>query len=298
MPGGELPLKNDEFMNNYQDNTPTDEPIDVSVKQEAADTDESNHDATKIVPSDMFGTPDLADEIADDALPNEENLQNEDASAIDAVGDDACTEENGTSDENSASSNAGNVHSAAKKEEKPKRVDSIFDFIELFVFTLAAVFIITSFFFRYSIVEGDSMQNTLQNEQKLILSDFFYTPKPGDIIVIDDNSLKDPIVKRVIAVEGQTITFKVNGVFVDGELLDEDYVFIDELHYEYSVEPCSAFKDNAEKFNLEVGSGYYTITVPENEIFVMGDHRNNSKDSRMTGTYHEDSVLGKVVIRF
>ena len=185
----------------------------------------------------------------------------------------------------------------AQKTEKPRRIDSLFDFVEQFIFALAAVFIVTSFFFKYSNVVGDSMQNTLQSGEKLVLSALFYDPEPGDIVVIDDRSLKDPIVKRVIAVGGQTVKFTRDAVYVDGVMLTESYVYIDTANgkYQYSVVPCAALLDNLVGYEEGV---YYEILVPDNEVFVMGDHRNDSYDSRDIGTLHEDAVLGKAILRF
>lgn len=163
--------------------------------------------------------------------------------------------------------------------KRPRSIDKRFDLVELFVFTLLAVMIITTFFFRHSIVDGDSMVDTLHNGEHLIISDFFYTPKRGDIIVCEDysTSLKKPIVKRVIAIEGDTVEVKAGEVRVNGKLLDEsDYLYIDGIDV---TKPVS-------------------LTVPENEIFVMGDHRNDSEDSRSIGTISEDAVLGKVILRF
>ena len=175
-------------------------------------------------------------------------------------------------------------------EEKPRRkkevgsrfVDSLFDFIELFIFSLAAVFIITTFILRHSVVNGSSMERTLFNGEHIIISDLFYTPKRGDIIVCEDYSteLPIPIVKRVIAIEGDRVEIDVFGnVKVNGELLDErDYVYIDP-NFPYECDPLD-------------------IVVPEGELFVMGDHRNVSSDSRKIGTIKEDSILGKVLFRF
>ena len=165
--------------------------------------------------------------------------------------------------------------------KKPRKIDGRFDIIELFVFTLLAVMILTTFFFRHSIVEGASMENTLHSGEHLIISDFFYTPKRGDIIVCEDytTSIKKPIVKRVIAIEGDVITITPDKrVYVNGELLDEsNYVYVNGIDFTKPI---------------------YDFEVPENEIFVMGDHRNDSEDSRSIGTISEDAVLGKVILRF
>lgn len=169
-----------------------------------------------------------------------------------------------------------------------RRIDSCFDVLEMFVFALAFVLVAMAFFFRHSVVDGGSMENTLYDKEHLIISDLFYSPKQGDIVVIQDaskagvhNTLAKPIVKRVIATEGQTVMIRSNGeVYVDGELLDESaYIFIDDPYYQYNELPLT--------------------TVPEGCVFLMGDHRNVSLDSRSAaGTFSEDAILGKVILRF
>lgn len=166
--------------------------------------------------------------------------------------------------------------------EKPRKIDSRFDFVELFVFTLALVMIISSFFFRHSVVTGASMESTLFEGEHIIISNLFYTPKRGDIIVCTDytTAIKKPIVKRIIALGGDTVKITPEGeVRVNGVLLEEDYVTIDIPNYKYRP---------------------IEIKVPEGELFVMGDHRNESSDSRdpYVGTISEDSVLGRVLLRF
>ena len=164
--------------------------------------------------------------------------------------------------------------------KKPRSIDNRFDFLELFIFTLLAVMILTSFVFRHSIVEGDSMQNTLQTGEHLIISDLFYNPDRGDIVVCEDytTGLRKPIVKRVIAVEGDLIEIKADGsIYVNDKLLDEDYTYVNADNYRYNP---------------------MKLRVPENEIFVMGDHRNASTDSRDFGCVSEDAILGRVLIRF
>ncbi len=166
--------------------------------------------------------------------------------------------------------------------KKPRRVDSRFDLVELFVFTLVAVMILMSFFFRHSIVNGASMENTLHNGEHLIISDFLYTPKRGDVVVCEDHTtnLKYPIVKRIIALGGDTVKITENGVFVNGVPEENPHVYFGNSDYKYTP---------------------YEITVPKGEIFVMGDHRDNSTDSRdpvMLGTVKEDAILGRVLFRF
>ncbi len=193
-----------------------------------------------------------------------------------------------------------------KSDEKPRVIDNIFDFVELFVFTLAAVFIVTSFFFRYSIVDGGSMDKTLKDDEKLILRSFLYEPDNGDIVVVQDKSteLKQPIVKRIIATEGQTVRFYSDAVYVDGKELDEPYVYTEDFFsplssdYTYDTVPNEVLLPIVTDSGIDDKGRYYEITVPKDEIFVMGDHRNVSKDSRAIGTIHEDAVIGKVVLRF
>lgn len=186
---------------------------------------------------------------------------------------------------------------SADKAEKPRLIESIFEFVELLLLTLAAVFIITTFIFRHSVVDGDSMMNTLQHEDVLIISGLFYTPEQYDIVVIEDHSTgyTYPLVKRVIAVGGDKVRVTKYGISVNGEMLNENYVFIDEFRYTYDVSLSDVLSDNP-TFVCEEGV-YYEFEVPEGEIFVLGDHRNNSADSRKFGTVSADAVLGKVLFR-
>ena len=126
------------------------------------------------------------------------------------------------------------------------------------------------------------MLNTLENGDHLIISDVFYTPKRGDIVVCQDYETghTDPVIKRIIAIEGDSIEILANGmVFVNDRLLVEEYVFIDGEDY---------------------FEGMPKTVVPEGMIFVMGDHRNLSADSRtFDSTFvREDAILGKVMLRF
>lgn len=180
-------------------------------------------------------------------------------------------------------------------ERKDKVKADIYDWIEVFVSALAIVVIMLSFVLRIATVKGHSMERTLSDSQVVVMSNKFYTPAQGDIIVIQQNGgyFETPIVKRVIATGGQTLSidFEKWEVKVDGNVIDESsYVYfrntsMDVEEY-YSV--YDAYLDT---------NG--VMTVPEGYLFVMGDNRNESSDSRSiyVGFVRESEVLGKVIFR-
>ena len=180
-------------------------------------------------------------------------------------------------------------------ERKDKVKADIYDWIEVFVSALAIVVIMLSFVLRIATVKGHSMERTLSDSQVVVMSNMFYTPAQGDIIVIQQNGgyFETPIVKRVIATGGQTLSidFEKWEVKVDGNVVDESsYVYfrntsMDVEEY-YSV--YDAYLDT---------NG--VMTVPEGYLFVMGDNRNESSHSRSiyVGFVRESEVLGKVIFR-
>ena len=181
------------------------------------------------------------------------------------------------------------ARSAARKKKLPH---DIFDVVEFFVIAFAVILLLGTFLFRQTIVDGRSMEKTLQSGDRLLISDFFYTPKAGDVVVVqleDEITERFPldlvkgqsIVKRIIATEGQRVSLQNGVVYVDGVALDED-------EYRY----LDGYDKNATM---------QEVTVPEGHIFLLGDHRNKSLDSRMfygVGTMvDERTVLGKVILR-
>ena len=151
------------------------------------------------------------------------------------------------------------------------------------VYILAAVLLIFTFFIRMSRVEGGSMYPTLVNHDRmLLLSNVWYSsPQRGDIVVARVPEFSgEPIVKRVIAVEGDTVDIDFNSgtVYVNGQALDETYV----------QEPT--YND----FGAE--GVVFPVTVEKNHVFLLGDNRNDSYDSRYCGIglVDERDILGKV----
>ena len=158
----------------------------------------------------------------------------------------------------------------------------IFDWLEALVSALTVIILLFTFFIRLIGVDGNSMYPTLHHGDQLIVSHMFYSkPKAGDIVVLTKKSfLSDPIVKRVIATEGQTvdINFDTHEVMVDGEIVNEPFI----------NEPTS------NPINMT-----FPQTVPENCVFVMGDNRNHSSDSRDTRLGMVDSryIIGRALVR-
>ena len=157
---------------------------------------------------------------------------------------------------------------------------NIFEVFQAIISALVVITILFIFVFRVVNVDGTSMKPTLQNNDKVIVSTVGYKPERGDIVVISStDGLNEPIVKRIVAVGGDTvdINFTTGVVTVNGT--EEDYT--DEL--------------TSQQFDIA-----FPITVPEGTVFVLGDNRGNSLDSRSTriGCVDERLIVGKVLFRF
>ena len=167
-------------------------------------------------------------------------------------------------------------------EEKRSTLKSeLFDWAQNIAVILTVVVLLFTFVIRIIGVDGPSMMNTLQDGDWLLVSDLFYEPENGDIVIIKkEEFMQSPIVKRVIATEGQTVSidFDRGVVFVDGVPLDEPY----------------ANGPTTRSFDMQ-----FPQTVPEGCVFVLGDNRNHSSDSRTLslGMVDERLIIGKVIFR-
>lgn len=167
-----------------------------------------------------------------------------------------------------------------EQEKQTAKGRDLYEWVQSLVGSVLVVVAIFTFVIRMMGVDGHSMLNTLQHGDRLLVvnSMLYHDYKYGDIVILRKNGVfdDDPIVKRVIAVEGQTvdIDFAEGIVYVDGEALEEDYI----REPTYTAEGTE-----------------FPLTVPEGSIFVMGDNRNGSSDSRdyRLGTVDTRYVIGK-----
>ncbi len=216
----------------------------------------------------------------------------EDATEVPSASEEAISDDNGGEDAESMLTDeilpAAEDGKPAKRPKKQGFLADLYDWLEVFAVSVAAVFVLFAFVVRVAVVDGDSMNNTLMDGEKLLVLELFYTPKQGDIIVCQDDcpqlGFDNPIVKRVIATAGQTVSVdnETWTVTVDGVPLQEDYV---------------RYLPGKPMGEWDYGESY---TVPEGHVFVMGDNRTGSWDSRddAIGPIDERYVIGKVIFRF
>jgi signal peptidase I len=160
-----------------------------------------------------------------------------------------------------------------------------FDWLKALLIAFGIAFLVRTFLFTPIIVDGPSMQPTLHDRDQMIVNKFLYKidePERFDVVVFHANDQKD-FIKRVIALPGEHVAYKDNILYIDGEPIEEEF-----------------FRDipvdiETNDFTLEVIKGNYG-TVPEGHVFVLGDNRTNSTDSRLLGPIPIDQIVGKASV--
>ncbi len=169
-------------------------------------------------------------------------------------------------------------------------IGCLFEIVETLVLTIIIFFLIQNFVAQPYKVEQQSMEQTLEPGQYVLvdkLTPRFDDYSRGDIVVFhapeDWSSDDTPFIKRVIGEGGDTIDIRDGEVYVNDIVIDEPYVFADE---DGEPQPTDGGIDQA------------TWTVPDGELFLMGDHRSNSADSRTFGPVEVDQIIGRAWLRY
>ncbi|MBE6715851.1 MAG: signal peptidase I [Ruminococcaceae bacterium] len=169
-----------------------------------------------------------------------------------------------------------------KKTTFNKVTEYIYSVFSTFLLCMLVIFTAFTFFFRLVQVSGDSMYPTLYRDDRIIISNFLYNPDYGDIIAFSKKGAKEEsMIKRIIGLPGDTVMIDFNShvISVNNKVIYEDY------------EVTEAIK--------EPGDITFPVTVPEDSVFVLGDNRNNSIDSRYSevGFVSLDEINGKALVR-
>ncbi|UFJ42089.1 signal peptidase I [Brevibacillus humidisoli] len=173
-----------------------------------------------------------------------------------------------------------------KTSSQGKGKKEAWEWIKALAVAVALAFLIRTFLFAPFIVEGESMETTLHNNEKLVVNKAIYylqEPQRGDIVVFHAEAERDYI-KRVIGVAGDTVEMRDDTLYVNGKAVPEPYL----------AENREKVRGDDEPLTEDFGP----VTVPEGQIFVLGDNRQNSRDSRAIGSVGTGTVVGRAEFVF
>ena len=196
--------------------------------------------------------------------------------------------------DNFENSNAQNIENIEEQVPQNSWQKELFEWVKVIVIAVVIALLLKTFVMTLAKVDGSSMEPTLQDGDRMYVNKLFYKPERGDVVIVKSGQPKEPFfIKRVIAVGGDTlyIDLDTGDVYVNGEVIDEPYIsepIFDTGRYTYLYD-----LEKQGKFSRE-----NPLVIPEGEVFVMGDNRNNSKDSRAMGTFSVKDIEGHAVFRF
>ena len=172
--------------------------------------------------------------------------------------------------------------SAAKRHAR-----GLLDWIVVIGIALLVAFVVRTFVLAHFVVDGESMMTTLHDGDRVFVNKLSYRlhdPNRGDVVVLHEMNTGVPqrdLIKRVIALEGETVEMRSCEVRVDGEVLEEPY-----------LDPVEIGPENL------CGGDFGPVVIPEDHVFVMGDNRDGSQDSRAIGPVDEDDIVGRAFVVF
>lgn len=185
-------------------------------------------------------------------------------------------------------------HSDANQETSNKSKNEWLEWLKAIIIAVVLVFLIRWLFFAPFIVDGSSMQPNFHTSERIIVNKILYDfrdPKHGEVIVFHVPTEGRDFIKRVIGVPGDTVKVEGDTITVNGKVVDETYIkdIVNEKH------------KNNELYNTEANFPNDIITdgvVPEGHVFVLGDNRSNSTDSRRIGYVSFDEIVGRADLVF
>lgn len=191
--------------------------------------------------------------------------------------------------------NLNNVNNEPETKKGLKATRSVwnevYEWVDYAVITVLCLLLVFTFIFRQVKIDGDSMYDTLKDGERVIVSDVFYTPKYGDIVVISNEIYGGiPLIKRVIATGGQVVDIRDGHVYVGDSVDNMKMVGTEFVGDKFTTAIVG---------NGRYGVQKYPLQVPEGKVFVLGDNREVSLDSRTeaVGLIDEEHILGKALYR-
>lgn len=175
--------------------------------------------------------------------------------------------------------------SAEHESTGSMKKSQLWEWTKAIVVALVCIYLIQSFLFSPFLIKGSSMYPSFKNNERVIINSLIYhfnKPKHGDVVVVH-TPVKRKFIKRIIALPGESVQIRDNKVYVSGREIKESYI----------LERIEESRNNGLVFNHD----FEEIIVPEGHVFVMGDNRLNSQDSRDFGAIPINDIIGRVDVK-